>query len=221
MIGASAKRTATAIVRKEVISPAQVKCLIEHLAQVDTLHNLRLAAMIQLVFSGCLRIGECLALNLDDIQMKPDRLILTHRTAKTDKTRQGQHTIIARNHTVHCPGKALERYLARAHLQLGSTTAIFRQIQYHPTVHSTFPTETRLTYTNARQDLLRLMAKCNISGNFSWHSFRAGAASAALNQGIDATLVREHGRWRSENGMSPYIQVSTSNQKRVSQVLQL
>ena len=52
--------------------------------------------------------------------------------------------------------------------------------------------------------LRQIMASAGISGNFSSHSFRIGAATVAGRNGIPDHLIQELGRWKS-NAFQSYI----------------
>ena len=50
------------------------------------------------------------------------------------------------------------------------------------------------------------MASAGISGNFSSHSFRIGAATVAGRNGIPDLLIQELGRWKG-NAFQSYIRL--------------
>ena len=62
------------------------------------------------------------------------------------------------------------------------------------------------------------MASAGISGNFSSHSFRIGAATVAGRNGIPDLLIQELGRWKS-NAFQSYIRTPSAALASLSQRL--
>lgn len=54
---------------------------------------------------------------------------------------------------------------------------------------------------------------------FGFHSLRAGAATDAVKAGVHERYVKEHGNWRSEGGMKPYIRMGVEEKVLVSRAL--
>ena len=66
--------------------------------------------------------------------------------------------------------------------------------------------------------LRQIMASAGISGNFSSHSFRIGAATVAGRNGIPDHLIQELGRWKS-NAFQSYIRTPSAALASLSQKL--
>ena len=66
--------------------------------------------------------------------------------------------------------------------------------------------------------LQQIMASAGISGNFSSHSFRIGAATVAGRNGIPDHLIQEQGRWKS-NAFQSYIRPPSAALASLSQKL--
>ena len=66
--------------------------------------------------------------------------------------------------------------------------------------------------------LKRILASAGISGNFSSHSFRIGAATVAGHNGIPDHLIQELGRWKS-NAYQGYIRNPSAVLSSLSQKL--
>ncbi len=222
LVTANARRSGLPAKRKSAFSKSQVQKLLTYLQTNPSLPNLRLASMISLCFMGCLRINECVGLNLCDVIESKDCIELRIRGAKTDRDRNGQHTLITKTGGSFCVARVLHSYLSAAQLTIGHTGPVFRIVRHvskRMTGHA--HKASRLTYTIARDALKDALEASNIKGNYSWHSFRAGAASEALRLGAAVDLVRTHGRWASWEGMAPYVERTVQQKSLVSRYLGL
>ncbi len=72
LVTANARRSGLPAKRKSAFSKSQVQKLLTYLQTNPSLPNLRLASMISLCFMGCLRIKECVGLNLCDVIVSKD-----------------------------------------------------------------------------------------------------------------------------------------------------
>lgn len=220
LVNASARRASKNTQHKTAFSKCKVQALLNHLYKRPTLANSRLAAMIALCFFGALRISECINLNLNDVSISKSEIVLTLRNAKTDRDRHGQECVLAKGTGATGPGSALMKYLKTGKLELSSAErgALFRNVHFSGGSHSL--TKRRVAGSTARDQLKSLLAEMRMSSqNYSWHSFRSGAASEALRSGVDRDLVRAHGRWRSDEGIAPYIDKSQAERSAVSKAL--
>ena len=56
---------------------------------------------------------------------------------------------------------------------------------------------------------------------FGTHSFRAGGATLAANNGVEDRLFKRHGRWKSESAKDGYVKDLLEARLRVSKSLNL
>ncbi|MCP3666542.1 MAG: tyrosine-type recombinase/integrase [Gammaproteobacteria bacterium] len=218
---AAARRNASDVRHAPYVPKSSVQKLLSHLLLSPSLSNLRLAAAVALCYTGSLRIGECLTLNLKDVISRKNLMELVIRGGKTDRSRLGQRATIHCSNSQLSPHKLLSHYLRKGGLKLGSEGAIFRGILYNSQSHHYTLTNKRLTYNAIRKQLTDAWERAGLSQDISWHSFRAGSASRALNHGAPEELVKEHGRWRSSEGMAPYIKRSRQTRTVVPNLLSL
>ena len=143
------------------------------------------------------------------------------REAKTDKRRDGQTVTIACNNSSLSASNILHSYIGAAGLKSHKKGALFRKCVFHSSTQKSTCSTKRVTYSVARSDLQKLQRQCTFTTHYTWHSFRAGAASEALNQGTPLDLVQAHGRWATLEGMGPYIERTIESKKRVSEALAL
>ncbi len=222
LVKANARRSSAATRHKKAFTRGQIQKLLVFLFRKPTVLCLRLAAMVILCFLGCLRVRECINLNLTDIHLFKDRVELLIRGAKTDRNRDGQHTVIKSTGNTFCVANLLRKYLKAAQLNLGEKGAVFRAGYYNKqTQTSSLRHNTRIGYNIAQQQLNETLRACSIQGNYSWHSLRSGGTSEALRRGAPSALVQAHGRWATVQGMAPYIERSLHEKKLVSSFIVL
>lgn len=219
LVAAAARRKAKPVSRNSPFSRGQLSILLKYLLQRPSVPNLRLAAIINLCFVGCLRIDECLSLNLDSVELLENRLLLKLRKTKTDRKRDGQSITLAYTNSIFCPKRILLKYIEVAKMKVGQKGALFRKIEKEKRSSQTH--NNRLTYMIARQNLQHTLKSCNIIGKYTWHSFRSGGASEALNLGASRKDVQDHCRWSSSEGMDPYIQKTLDQKMRISTLIAL
>ncbi len=203
LVVAAGRRKARPTTAKQPLNSRAVHTILASLLKTPTPTNLKLAAMINLVFRACLRISEALNLNLRDLTFHQDHISLRIMGAKTDKNLDGQSALCATTNDRFCPAILLRRYVSAAGLKWHSSEPLFQKYACH---HFTGARE---SYASARRALLVVLQANDFpQKDFGWHSLRRGATSEALNKGISPSLVQRHGRWRSAEGMAPYIKIS-------------
>ena len=152
-------------------------------------------------FFGFLRVSEFTVdisynpsfhLSIEDISFLPliSAAVVKIKQSKTDPFRIGASITLGATGTNICPVKALIAYLKRRGLSKGP---LFRFENGTPMSRSWFQ--------------LRLKKACSISGfsgDFTTHSLRIGAATAAAAAGIPAPMIQKLGRWTS-NAFKLYI----------------
>ena len=169
-----------------------------YLCDDNTMANANLYAVFCLAFAGFLRISE-FTYSADDraapdfaswfltrrsITLHKDYLELSLPASKTDHFRQGVTILIASADNKACPVAALRRlfndFPAPAHAPLYNMGTGF-STQY-------------LT-----QKLRDILQQLGVTGNYSGHSFRRGAATSARDAGLSEDKIILLGRWKSDS----------------------
>ena len=152
-----------------------------------------------LMFFGFLRAGEAVTpdnaefdltqhLTYADIAVdsvsKPTYLQIKIKQSKTDPFRLSVKVIVGRTGNELYPVAAVLSYMALRGPGLGP---LFRFKNGKPLTHSSFVAKLRETLEVAGVD-------CS---GYSVHSFRFGAATTATSKGIQDSLIKTMGRWKS------------------------
>lgn len=146
-------------------------------------------------FFGFLRISEFTVegsfdpefdLSIDDVSLLPHvcGAVLAIKHSKTDPFRKGASVTFGATGTPICPVSALTAYLRRRSLAKGP---LLRFINGRP-----------LSRTWFRARLKVACAGTGMTGDFTSHSLRIGAATAAAAAGIPAGTIQMLGRWSSD-----------------------
>ena len=98
--------------------------------------------------------------------------------------------------------------------------ALFRVIRNVKNIESL--TSQALSYNRARELVLTALTEVGEDAKqFGTHSFRSGGATAASNAGVSHSLLKSHGRWKSDCAKDRYIRSDLVNKLRVTQCLGL
>ena len=148
-------------------------------------------------FFGFLRAGEftvnepfdpAIHLTPQDLQLdstsNPTCLRVQIKASKTDPFRQGCFIYLGRGRTSICPIASVMAYLHRRGPAPGP---LFLQENGQP-----------LTRTQLSNFLQSTLSAVGITGTYSGHSFRIGAATTAAQQGLPDHLIKTMGRWSSD-----------------------
>lgn len=148
-------------------------------------------------FFGFLRAGEFTVnapfdpnvhLTLDDFQLDshsvPTVIRLRIKSSKTDPFRQGCFVYLGQGRPPLCPIAASLAYL---HLRGPDPGPFFR-----------FSNGCPLSRKQLSTFLQSVLRAAGVSGQYSGHSFRIGAATTAAQRGIPDHLIKTMGRWSSD-----------------------
>ncbi len=180
------------------ITPVILSRVINSLTSIcrSTFEFLLFRAAFLMAFFGFLRVGEYAAaskhadcsriLALDDIKVVDSNSVQVRvRYSKTDQ--RGISSVIKLDSSTNvslCPVNALVQYLAVRSPQQGP---LFIHFNKEP-----------LTYFQVNYMLKKAIRTIGLTpGNFSSHSFRIGAATAASMGGLSDEKIKELGRWKS------------------------
>jgi site-specific recombinase XerD len=210
------------IVRTKGTAPTKKKAaLTEDIkAMVDTLDDTKLIgirdrAMLLVGFAGALRRSEIAALNVEDVEFKPQGLFVTIRRSKTDQTGQGQVIFIAYGTTYEtCPVRSLQRWIETSGIKEGP---LFRSIDRHGNIKDRIPDNT----------VARVVKRCAEAAGledvekYGAHSLRAGFATTAGENGVSLDDIMRQTRHKSERVARGYIQKSDISRNNPSAKLGL
>ena len=158
---------------------------------------------------------------------RPDRLYLTLPTSKTDPFRRGitltiaaaaqepsddPHSDTCKTCAVAALYRLLDKWPAPPHTPLFSNTHL-------TTDNTTNGHLASFDRSHVVNKLRELLAQAGITGHYSGHSFRRGAATWARQAGIPDDDIQLLGRWKS-NAYKRYIEVCPEHIHSVSRRLQ-
>ncbi|KAK0417400.1 hypothetical protein QR680_012987 [Steinernema hermaphroditum] len=75
-----------------------------------------------------------------------------------------------------------------------------------------------MTYDVARRELIRVSSSLGLRKNLTLHGFRGGSATAAIANGAPIDEVMRFGRWRRQETLDAYVEVSTATVPTASSV---
>ena len=182
--------------------------------------NIMLWAAVCMCFFGFLRSGEICVLSRDsydqgthlsfgdvtlDDRHNPTKVIVTIKASKTDPFRKGVTIFLGLTRTKLCPVSAISAYLAS---RGGSPGPFFRWAAGHPLTRESFVVNVRTALSAAELN----------PSVYAGHSFRIGAATTAAANGVEDSLIKMLGRWKS-SAYQLYIRTPREQLAGVSAIL--
>ena len=174
-------------------------------AMVDTLDNrligIRDRAMLLLGFAGAMRRSELAALNVEDVEIKPQGLFVTIQRSKTDQLGEGQVIGIPYGSTYEtCPVRSMQAWLEASGITEG---ALFRSIDRHGNIKGRIPDDV----------VARVVKKCAEAAEldaskYAGHSLRAGLATSGALAGATLEDIMRQTRHKSERVARGYVRVA-------------
>lgn len=168
--------------------------------------SLRDRAIVCLGVAAGLRCGELIALDVEDIEFRDDRVNVLLRSSKTDQESAGRtvRVFYVPEHPEICPGEALRAWLKESRIQGG---AVFRAVNKWGRA-----TDRRLSYAGARAVLKRLIASINLEASeFSTHSMRRGHVSEARRHGAQDWEIQDATGHKDRNTLSTYFETEDTS----------
>ncbi|XP_063397693.1 uncharacterized protein LOC134682015 [Mytilus trossulus] len=218
----SAKRLNGKPVNKK--EPVSIDIIIELCTKFKDSNDLLIVrdlAMIVLSFSGFLRFDELSSLKCKGVTVYDEFLKLFISHSKTDQYRQGNEILIAKGKTIACPVSIFQNYIDLAKLNLNSDFYIFRPIFRHKSIAKLIYKNKKISYTAARENILKRLKLIAPTLNLGLHSLRAGGATAAASSEVNERCIKRHGRWKSDSSKDGYIADTLEKRLSVSQSLGL
>ena len=139
-----------------------------------------------------------------DVALSSDVAVLSIKASKADQFRRGCEVRLAKSGKSVCPFRSLHRHLS----QCNDRNRPLFQFSYGRYL-------TRQIFSDIVKSLLP--SSCDKS-EYSSHSFRIGAATAAADKHAPAWLIKALGRW-SSNCYEQYIRVNTKQIDKVSALI--
>ena len=164
-----------------------------------TLSGLRDAAMIRLMSDCLLRIGEVVAVNVEDIK----KGVLTLHYSKTDQEGVGE-TLYVGKPTL----QAIERYRNRGGIGGG---ALFRRVRFHQHIG-----KERLSVIGARMAIKTRAEAAGVTGFISGHSLRVGSVVSLAQAGASVVEMQIAGRWKSPQMPAHYARAELAEQGAIA-----
>jgi site-specific recombinase XerD len=163
----------------------------------ETLRGKRDRALLCLGFAGAFRRSELVALNVEDLAVKPSGLEVIIRSSKTDQAGEGQVIAIPYGARIR-PVEAVQVWLAAAAITNGP---IFRAINKAGCV-----AEKGMTAESAAAVVKRYAEACGYDpAQFGGHSLRAGFLTSAAEAGASIFKMVEVSRHRSIETLRGYV----------------
>ncbi len=165
----------------------------------ETLSGLRDAAMMRLMSDCLLRVGEVVAVNVDDL--KKD--VLTLQDSKTDQEGVGG-TLYVGKPTL----QAIERYREQGGIEGG---ALFRRVRFHQHIG-----KGRLSVVGARTVIKARAEAAGVTGFISGHSLRVGSAMSLAQAGASVVEMQVAGRWKSPQMPAHYARAELADRGAIA-----
>lgn len=169
----------------------------------DTLYGLRDSAMFLLSFYGAFRRSEVVVIALEDLEWRPEGVVITLHYSKTNRSGRIETKSIMRAPpgTHYCPVAMLERWLAASGIQ---RKAIFRGITRKGRIGA--------GRMNANTLAVRMQQGLGAAGlaeeGYSPHSFRAGFITEAYLRGKSDVQIKRVSGHRDQRTFEKYIRIA-------------
>ena len=174
--------------------------------------GLRDRALLLLGFAGAFRRAELAAIEVENLEFRPNGLIVLLTASKGDRDRRGVRVGVPRGQTELCPVRALEAWLAAAKLTKGP---LFRRI-WVSRRPAAAPADWEPTYTVGDQAMdaktvAKIVKKRGAAvgldpKKLGGHSLKRGALNTALDRDVALHKVKQLGRHKSFATLTAYIE---------------
>jgi integrase len=169
----------------------------------NALQGQRDAAILLIGFAGAFRRSELVALNCDDLHLRPEGYLLRIPRSKTDQHGQGRWVGIPYGeHPDTCPVLALQRWLTASGINDG---AVFRGVNRHGHLASA-----RLSKRSIADIVKRAAKAAGLDPHrYSGHSLRSGHCTSAARAGVPERIIMRQTGHHSERMVRHYVQQSS------------
>ena len=171
--------------------------LLDHI-KLDTLKDIRDAAIIAFGFASAMRRSELSKLTMSDLKFTDQGIEVLIRGSKTDKTFQGQ-TIAVPHGRIIRPVAHLQRWLDEAHITHGP---VFRRLYKNDRV-----SENALDDNYISQIIKKRAENAKLEPSiFSGHSLRSGFITTAAIKDVPLAAIAKQSRHKSIETVNDYVQ---------------
>ena len=178
--------------------------------------------IIVLFFMGFLRFSELSNLKRSDFILHNTHMPIFIEKSKTDIHTKGRWFHLEKLNSNLCPLDLMKRYFVLAGIYKQCDKYIFRGIENTKNGQKLRKINKALRYRTVRSHVLDLLANIGLDPKkFGLHSLRSGGASAAANPGVNDTLFKKHGRWKSDKVKDSYFHEDIESKLSVSRNLGL
>lgn len=190
-------------VQKSAATPEIIREMVRAAAAQSGMRALRDQALILVGFAAALRRSELVALDVGDVDFRPEGVVLRLARSKTDQDGTGAEIAVpAGAHRLTCPVRALRAWIEAADNHDGP---LFRSIHARGSVSAA-----RLPDRQVARIVQQLAAAAGLAAeSFGGHSLRAGFATAAARAGVAEALIMRQTRHRSVAVMRAYVRRGT------------
>jgi integrase len=165
----------------------------------ERLRALRNRALVLVGFAGAFRRSELAALRRQDVEERPDGILVTLPKSKTDQEGEGQLVAIRRVGGDFCPVGALKQWAAAAEVEEGP---LFRGVRQDGSLLPGAVTgKTVGNVVRGAAEAAGLPDTDRITG----HSLRAGHITQASKNDVPDGIVQAHSRHKSDRAFRTYV----------------
>ena len=203
----AAKRAlAKPVVKKQPVSPHNMKQLTKKLWHSADLLQMRTLTLALLSYAGFLRYDEVHRVRREHISFLRTYMKIFIPSSKTDQHNVGDYVYIARTGRSTCPYNTLKQYLATPSISNFDRVFIFRAVIRSKAGCYLKRIDRAISYSTVRDSFIGDCLDMELDRKlFGIHSFRRGGATHACRTGVNDRLFKNHGRWRSENAKDGYV----------------
>jgi len=222
LLEASKRVCSKPVHKKDVLSSEMIQTLCLMYKDSTDVIDVRDLAMIILGYAGFMRMNEISELRCNDVQFKSDHFVINVRHSKTDIYRNGSEIIIAKGTTTACPYGILTKYMSLANLSNESNEYLFKPAFRSKAVSSLIKKDKKLSYTRARECIVKKLKLVGPELDIGTHSLRAsGATNVANASSVSERCLKIHGRWKTDIAKDGYVQDSIDKRLSVTKTLNL
>jgi integrase len=169
----------------------------------DSMVGARDRVVLALGMAAALRRSELAALRVEDVELRPDGLVVRVVRSKTDQVGAGVSVGVARGRFRHsCPVRAVQVWLELARLERGP---LLRQVSRGGRV-----LERGISGDRIARLVKRSVAAAGLDPKrYSGHSLRAGLATTAARAGKSDRAIMMQGRWQGRRMVDRYVRDAT------------
>lgn len=200
------KKTLSGIRRELGVAPVQKKAAVSDIVQrmIDSLpeeNHVRDSALLLLGFGSAMRRSEIVALNIGDIDIRPQGMLVHIRRSKGDQEGKGQHVRVPRTMSFsYCPVAAVEILLRDLKIAKRTTGPLFLG-----------PHGRRLSETVVADVVKAGAIRLGLDPKeWAAHSLRAGFATSAAEAGVDLRRIQKKTRHKKLDTVMGYVRVEGS-----------